>query len=302
MSSTGPSDKNAVRVVNQNSCGSGSICGWYQGGTLVLTNAHVAGTRVGREVGIDIQTPDGGRVRKAGRVIMAAYSDRTLSDWAVVLIPDWQEIKPVYLSKKRPSGSHYTKGSPRCVWPLRNTDIKTVDMHPTNPLWRWSPNAIGGQSGSGVYSDENNFQFGLLTWSWGGKGAGQMTSAIYKQARNRNTEAAPRPDDLEDLPHGTYDDNFDLDDPWDTDPIVENGFYVEAGIVDLPIWAEDQPDDVPPQDPDEPDDDSGKTRDQLAEYFRELGELAEKYQKVFEQGVVIRPPEPDPDTGNCYGL
>ena len=46
---TGPSIRGVCRILNQNSCGSGSICGIQpSGNALILTNAHVAGTKIGR--------------------------------------------------------------------------------------------------------------------------------------------------------------------------------------------------------------------------------------------------------------
>lgn len=231
----GPSAANAVRVINGNSCGSGSICGLFDGGSLVLTNAHVAGTRPGRDV--VIRTQD--NIDRPSRVIMAAYSDRTLTDWNIVHVSGFQGIRPVKLSKNRPTGSHYTKGSPRCVWPLTATDITTKDIDDDSPLWRWTPNAIGGQSGSGVWSDSNNLQYGLLTWSWGGYGAGQMTAEIYRQARNQTVAGAPRIDNLEELIGGERAE-------------TENGFYSLAiSITELPIFAEDDQPSTPPTTPDE---------------------------------------------------
>ena len=45
--SVGPSSKAAVRVSIAGGCGSGSVVGKTKNGSLVLTNAHVAGTRPG---------------------------------------------------------------------------------------------------------------------------------------------------------------------------------------------------------------------------------------------------------------
>lgn len=225
-----PSERAAVRVRAGNSCGSGSVCGRFEGGSLILTNAHVVGTRVGRTVGIDCVI-DGVDRSYDAKVIMAAYSDRTLTDWAVLSCDGLTEIEPVSLSKEKPTGRHYTRGSPRCVWPLRSTDIVTAEVSDGSPLWRWRPNSIGGQSGSGVWSYDNHHCYGLLTWSWGGLGAGQQTSEIYRQAAERTTAGEPRIDGLEEVW------------PRSPDVIVENGFYAEQGIDDLPIWWNGKDDD-----------------------------------------------------------
>ena len=203
-------------------CGSGSVCGHWNGGSLVLTNAHVAGTRVGRQIALDFSIA-GQTVTKSGRVIMAAYSDRTLADWAVVFIPDWQEVSPIKLSTTKPTGTHHTTGSPACVWPMRFSRLTTADVSDTSTLWRWRPNAIGGQSGSHVVSDADGVQYGLLTWSWGGLGAGQQTSEIYRQARDRSVAGEPRIAGMRELSPRSA--------------VVENGFFAAANVADLPIWA-----------------------------------------------------------------
>lgn len=239
--SSGPSSDAAVRIHAGNGCGSGSVCGK----NLILTNAHVVGTRVGRVVTVRPRAT-GQDIR--GTVIMAAYSDRTLADWAVVRCDTGLEsITPVRLSTKRPTGRHYTTGSPRCVWPLRSTAVVTANIADNSPLWRWRPNSIGGQSGSGVWSVDDNKQYGLLTWSWGGLGAGQTTYWIYKQATERSAQIGP--DRIPGLIEVTEPAPFRNGD----DVIVETGFFAQAGIDEFDIWddGKDEPD--TPDEPDEPD-------------------------------------------------
>ena len=192
---TGPSIRAVVRVLNQNSCGSGSYCGILNGLALFMTNAHVAGTKVGRIVRVEHE--QSGKKFNA-RVIMASYSDRTTSDWAVLqsVDPINLGVEPVKLSKKVPTGSHYTKGFPKCR-AHNGTDITTQSFRP--PVWFWEPDAIGGQSGSGVWADDTGLQHGLLTWQWGRHGAGQMTSEIYKQTRSRSNAGYARPEGLVEL-------------------------------------------------------------------------------------------------------
>lgn len=218
----GPASRAAVRVTAGNSCGSGSVCGFYRDGSLILTNAHVVGTRVGRQVNIRAEV-DGRTQEFTGQVIQAAYSDSDLTDWAVVYAEGFKSIEPVLLSKEKPTGAHYTRGSPRCVWPQTGTPVITADIADNSTLWRWRPNSIGGQSGSGVWSVEDDLQYGLLTWSWGGLGAGQQTSEIYRQARERTTKGAPRPAGLRPV--------------IEPDVVCEAGFFSQSDIVDLPIWA-----------------------------------------------------------------
>lgn len=282
----------AVRCIAGNSCGTGAVVGRDANGSFILTNAHVVGTRVGREVRVDTQNHG----TKQGRVIMAAYSDRTLSDWAIVYVEGFRDIEPVNLSKKRPTGSHYTMGCPRCVWPPRNTDIATVDIDDDSPLWRWNPNAIGGQSGSGVWSDTDNLQYGLLTWSWGGKGAGQMTAEIYRQARNQTVAGAPRIEGLEELPAQDYSEcEFDLE---GEPPTVENGFFAQAGITELPIWAEDVK--PPTPDPENPD----ATRQLMVEFCRAQAEFYAEWQTRFMTEPERKGPNNGTDSsgGSLFGM
>lgn len=245
MTATGPSIRAVCRILNQSSCGSGSICGMRDGKALILTNAHVAGSRVGRQVVVEVEST-GDRLN--ARVIMAAYSDRTWTDWAVMETEQpYDKVQPVYLSKDRPTGSHYTKGFPRCQ-AFSGSDIRTVNLSSNDARWTWQPNAIGGQSGSGVWSDTNNLQYGLLTWSIGRDGAGQMTSEIYRQSRNFTLSGAPRVDGMVELMPQDYD--FNGLQPGNDDPYLEPGLFAQKNITELPIWYE--PEAPKPDDPVEP--------------------------------------------------
>lgn len=276
MTATGLSIRAVCRVVNRNSCGSGSICGQQPDGkALILTNAHVAGTTIGRIVDVDVEST-GDRIK--ARVIMAAYSDRTVSDWAILeTVEPYTKVKPVHLSKKKPYGSNYTKGFPRCQ-PHAGTDIETVDFG-SNGVWFWEPDSIGGQSGSGVWNDNDHLQYGLLTWLWNGHGAGQQTAEIYRQATGQTVAGYPKPDGLIELA------DFDLKDSerGENDPVVEPGFFQQVSIADLPIWAEDIIVD-PPKDPDEPPPTPGTSlsRADFMEYCRDMEELHAKWRNRFE--------------------
>jgi hypothetical protein len=277
--SSGPASASACRVNFGNSCGSGTVVSNdYEGGSLVLTNAHVAGTRIG-STGTCLFSINGADRRVNARIIMAAYSDKTLADWAVLFLPQFQIVKETRLSKSRPTGSHYTTGSPRCVWPLRHQDLRTTQISSNSALWRWQPNAIGGQSGSGVWSRADNLQYGLLTWSWGGDGAGQMTSEIYRQAVQRTVAGEPRPEGLEELSERAE---------------VENGFFAEVSIRDLPIWHD--PTTVKP-DPQLPNAGDVISREMLIEFLREQSEFYGKWIKRLEGGG-----SEQNGGGNTFGL
>lgn len=228
----GPSSKSCCKVVFGNSCGSGSLVGIRNNKSLVLTNAHVAGTQIGR-VGNCTFPFLNNKVCKA-RIILAAYSDRVMMDWAVLEIDEQVQLPHVKLSRTTPSGDHYTAGYPRCQGP-RFQRLVTRGFQNNGTVWRWQPNAIGGQSGSGVHSLSDNLQRGLLTWSWGGDGAGQTTSSIWTQYAQRAEIGFPRFPDL-----------IELSPPQN----CESGFFAEANITSLPIWAELDP--TPPEEPKPP--------------------------------------------------
>jgi hypothetical protein len=220
--------RSAAQARVSNSCGSGSLVGFLDNDSLFLTNAHVTGTRPGTEVTLRMRL-NGQEVSYKGKVIMAAYSNQTLADWSIVRVPGRVPSTPRPLAIDRPTGDHITVGSPRCVWPLQLQTLKTHNTSSNSALWQWLPNAIGGQSGSGVWSPKDGNQYGLLTWSWNGYGAGQMTWWIYRQATERSVAGEPRPAGLRELrprPDGV---------------IVEEGFFQETNIGSLPIWANQGP-------------------------------------------------------------
>lgn len=259
----GPSDRVAVKVTNGRSCGSGAIVGRDSEGSTIITNAHVAGTRIGRQVRIDYVDSKGVARRTTGRVTMAAYSEKYLTDWAIVKTSGFNDVEPVRMSTQKPSGWHYTRGSPRCVWPQVSTAVKTANVADNSPLWRWRPNSIGGQSGSAVWSTEDNLQYGLLTWSWGGLGAGQQTHWIHRQATTRTIVGPLRAGGLKEVAENVAE--------------TEEGFFSEAGatkgITDLDIWDDgtgggSEPDECPECD-DEGSDDEKKMFKRIREKAKE---------------------------------
>jgi hypothetical protein len=217
----GPSSRGVCKVINGNSCGSGSLVGKRNGKSLVLTNAHVAGTRVGRTVKCTF--PHANDTVTNGRVIMAGYSDKIMMDWAVVELDREMDLPHVKLMNEMPKGKHYTAGYPRCRGPYYQK-IETEKIIYNGTVWQWMPNSIGGQSGSAVHSVDDDLQYGLLTWSWGGYGAGQTVRAIWWQYSNRAAVGFERPEGLIELTDNRAED-------------LDNGFFQETNITTLPIWA-----------------------------------------------------------------
>ncbi len=262
MTSTGPSIRAVCRILNKNSCGSGSICGLDPEGegAYVLSNAHVCSTEIGRKVVVEVESLNSKRF--TGRVIRAAYSDRVSADWALLHVPGLLDIEPVHLTRELPAKgeSLYTKGFPKCR-PHNGTDI-TQRFVLNNGVLLWEPNAIGGQSGSGVWGDNDGLQKALLTWSmtqnrrW--YGGGQLTAEIWKQNRDFKLtgtfRAPPRMPDWEykELTEEEMDLSFDRDGL--DDPEVSVGIFsepVKQSIQDYPIWDHmfGNPEPVDPNDP-----------------------------------------------------
>jgi hypothetical protein len=217
----GPSSRSCCKVSVPGACGSGSLVGIRNGKSLVLTNAHVAGTTIGKSATCTFPFLQNKTV--SARVIMAAYSDRVMMDWAVLELSELVNLPVVKLSNKAPVGDHYTGGYPRCQGPYFQKLVTRSFSH-NGTVWKWQPISIGGQSGSGVHSFADNLQKGLLTWSWGGDGAGQTTRSIFMQYAQQAEIGFPRPADLIELSNRAHD--------------VENGFFAESNITTLPIWAE----------------------------------------------------------------
>lgn len=249
--SRGESSGSAVRVSVGNGCGSGSVCGLYRDGCLVLTNAHVAGTRPGSRSRIRAVV-DGRDMEYTGVLLQAAYSDRFLTDWAILYVEGLTQIQPVKLSTKKPNNRMYTKGSPGCVWPLVESALIVADIRDNSTLVRWRPNSIGGQSGSGCWDVDDDLQRAILTWSWGGLGAGQQTSEIYRQSKNRTVEGATRTGSEIEVS--------------DTGVVCENGFFTATDLTEFDIWDDGT---TPDDDDNTPDNPSSPLTESDVEALRE---------------------------------
>lgn len=229
----GPSSRSCCKVLNNRACGSGSIVGKEDGVTYILTNAHVAGSRIGHEVVCEFPFLDGKRIK--AKVIMAAYSDRIMMDWAVLKYEGELDLPAVKLSNEQIPHKLYTMGYPRCRGPY-SQDLELHRVIYNGVVAQWMGNAIGGQSGSGVHSDETDLQVALLTWSWGGYGAGQTTKSIWLQYINRGSVGYLRPEGLIELSENRAEE-------------LEEGFFAQTNITSLPIWAhldEEEEPEVPP--------------------------------------------------------
>lgn len=220
-----------VRVIVNNTCGSGTICGSTEKGSWILTNAHVAGTALGRTLKIDYVSADGDKQTTA-ITRHSGYSATRMVDYAIAFADGLQCESPMKLLRTEPKQPPFaTKGSPRCVWPQV---LKPFDDPRSygQDLITGVPNAIGGQSGSGIYNEERN-TIALLTWTINGRCAGQKTQKIWDIATTGNTElAGERPAGLAELQ--------ELPSRPETENVIQSSM-VES-VRDLPIWFQVTPD------------------------------------------------------------
>lgn len=307
MTSTGPSIRATCRVTSGNSCGSGSVCGRDQTGSFVMTNAHVAGSRVGKVVNVEVESTS---ERLRGRIVRAAYSSNVSADWALLKIDDWFGVEPVLLSKDPPAPnlSLYTKGFPRCrpMNPGNITQYRTLN----NGILLWRPNSVGGQSGSAIWGDDDHLMYALLTWSYtyrGGRyGAGQLTSEIYRQ--NRAALITGQIHGFAKMPGLSEMNDDEIADSYNDGVGVRNddcieGFYSEplpSGIQDYPIWHDGT---TPPPDPDpEPGDGNAAIlRSLLVDQYRKQSEFYDDLARKFSDADLTDPPPTNGDDGGGNG-
>lgn len=253
-----------VRCIAGNSCGSGTICGANSDGAYIVTNAHVAGTALGRQVNVDVVV-NGAGVRTSGRTVMAGYSDSRMVDFCIIFVEGLSSQVYMPMLKTEPTAAPYgTTGSPKCVWPQVKKQFSDARNY-GDGLITGLPNAIGGQSGSAIYNSDGH-QIALLTWSMSGRCAGQKTSKLWQVAQSRNVQVADlRPADLRELAApgsdrpATENGVFGFCALFETAtggarPVTENGVrhVVGSDMEELPIWF--VPGGNPPPDcPDCPD-------------------------------------------------
>jgi hypothetical protein len=172
----------AVRIRVGGTCGSGVVVRITGDKMLILTNAHVVGTTIGREVSVESFWHGGTSTRQVqGTVKAAGYRSGTSLDFAFVECQVIAGAVAVPISKggRCKAGYGQTGGSPRCeltkfsIIAYRDDDIDAR-------IYYWRPDAIGGQSGSGVLNSAGTLVEALLTWSNGNYGMGQNTEIIYR--------------------------------------------------------------------------------------------------------------------------
>lgn len=165
----------AARVINGQVCGTAIHIYRDQQRSLWLTNAHVAGTRKGHTVRLEIDLHL--RLRVNATLIAAAYRRGFDADWAVLETPPQPlPVCPIVVDDDPEANDvMQSAGSGRCEQTYhryRYYENWVRDVVYSNP------NAIGGESGSGVLEATGRAVVGLLTWSASGKCVHQRSSAI----------------------------------------------------------------------------------------------------------------------------
>ena len=167
------------QVRNGNSCGSASCLRITKGNGYFLTNAHVAGTKLGHVVSVIGVNRDGADVMVRGSVFAAGYIQGKSVDWAVIIVQNeaLETIRDLCEPKLVGPSDGYddwvTIGSPRCERPSVRRLGSVVD---DGPVGRGVPAAISGQSGSGIFAD--GLCVGLITWSDGRSTLFQTAEAL----------------------------------------------------------------------------------------------------------------------------
>lgn len=252
--------KRAVRVYQGNGCGTGNLVGRDDKFIYIMTNAHVASTKIG-SVSKCQAFVDGKVQTFNASAVESAYSNYTRTDWTLLKADatNMAGIEPIKMSKEKPDANKITTtwGCPRCE-PIRGQVLQTVSM---GQVWYWLPNSIGGQSGSAVVQEGH--QVGLLTWTENGKGSGQFTASIWAQAKNQNTDGPARTG--AEVP---------VSNPLGVE--LREGFHTgdrETGLGEYPIWEDGSVTPPPgPVDPNCPeDDDTVKRFKGLRDRLKERG-------------------------------
>lgn len=228
----------AARTYQGNGCGTSNLVGRDSSGTYWMTNAHVAGTKIGAPC--RLQVVENGAIRTFNAlVIEAAYSSRTRTDWALLRGPVdvLPNVHPIQMSKTKPHADKVTVtwGCPRCE-PIKGQILETVQM---GSVWYWQPNSIGGQSGSAVIQE--GIQHGLLTWTENGNGSGQFTATIWAQSQAQNTDGPARTGF--EIPVGVSNPNK---------VELTEGYHREdreTGLGEYPIWTDGAVEPPPGDDP-----------------------------------------------------
>jgi hypothetical protein len=156
----------------------------------------VAGTQRGRVVQLERWNTDGTSERGQGSIIASGYGRGLSVDFALLKCNEAfaKGVTSVPIANRYPKGQVTTFGCPRCEWPsLQNLRMRKNDSQ----ILTWSPEAIGGRSGSSLIDyDEGPRVVGLLTWGGGGEGLGQSAPFLLEAMKGR------LPASLEGLPPG----------------------------------------------------------------------------------------------------
>lgn len=258
-----PSQLSSCRVRLGGVCGSGGIVAHDGDDSLILSNAHVVGTQIGRQVSTEWWNPDGTSFTIPGRVVISAYNNASSTDWAIVRLRDQRVRERRAYGLGSGSGVELTTGAPRCEW------LSTRILRPVSegPVRRAFPPAIGGQSGSITVREFSTV--GLITWTDGRHTLMQSSSKIAAQFKAQSV--------VEGVP---------IESGWEPVGEVtpcEVGFYAEVASLEVDISSTGctSPGPVPDSDPDSETDEGRVERlirltIQVIQLLRQLGLVSER--------------------------
>lgn len=225
----------AAQVRNGNTCGTACHVAKTDDHSYWLTNAHVAGTQIGKEM--NLHTHDGKPATMRAAVVAAAFRRGSSVDIAVLRsAPHHSTPIPIAIDGPVDDDPQHSGGAPRCEpcsWKHRYVRQQTDAL-----TWS-SPVAIGGESGSGVQDAQERAIVGLIAWSSRGM-ALAMNSRVVHQALT--TEAIPAASLL------PADAKVACENPQPT----EDGISFEAAPLPTSMWTNLKPTDPDPGEPDCP--------------------------------------------------
>ena len=179
------------------SWGTGTVIRVLDDSVLILTNAHVAGSRGGR-VHVEFWQLGHQSQKFPGGVIWSDYVDGQNRDLAIVQVRRDQlphvpaEIPLAPRGTPLPAGAPVnTLGCPGGSWPLSFRGH--ITRQPNNRTVEFVPAPLSGRSGSALTDHEGQAIVGVVTWADDSRGLAQSVDAIYQSLDGTSRFAARSP-------------------------------------------------------------------------------------------------------------
>jgi thiol-disulfide isomerase/thioredoxin len=170
--------------------GTGCVYAHENGQYFVLTNAHVAGTQPGRRMRCLFNLLDGWERPVTGTVVFGKIlplQQGYYRDLAVISIPDAEferaGFRPSVIpfsSSRRTIQQGETITSVGCPGGELNSWWVGHVTQAGDPRFTFTPDPVGGRSGSAIFNRDGTEIIGLLAWGGGGQGVAQTVAEIYR--------------------------------------------------------------------------------------------------------------------------